>query len=68
MKLKSLMAILVPWAATNLSFADGMPIGKNGRFYGGPTTVIILTKEQIKILSLPEENWKRISLTDEQLI
>ena len=50
----------------SLSFADGMPIDKNGRFIGGKTTVITLTSEQINILSQPEEKWKRIALTDKQ--
>jgi len=49
-----------------LAFGDGMPIDKNGRFYGGSTTVITLTKEQIKTLSLPENKWHRMALTDEQ--
>lgn len=49
-----------------LALADGMPIDKNGRFYGGPTTVITLTKAQIKSLSLPENKWHRMALTEEQ--
>lgn len=49
-----------------IALADGMPIAKNGRFSGGQTTVITLTRAQIKMLSLPENKWHRIALTDEQ--
>ncbi len=49
-----------------LASADGMPIDKAGRFYGGPTTIITLTKEQLKTLADPKMKWKRIPLTAEQ--
>jgi len=49
-----------------LLWADGMPIDKNGRFYGGPTTIITLTTEQIKKLALPENAGKRLALTEVQ--
>ncbi len=49
-----------------LALADGMPIDKAGRFYGGPTTIINLTKQQIKTLADPAMKWKRIPLTEEQ--
>lgn len=58
--------LLVIMAIPFLALADGMPIDKNGRFYGGPTTVITLTKAQIKSLSLPENKWHRMALTEEQ--
>ncbi len=58
--------LLVIMAIPVLALADGMPIDKNGRFYGGPTTVITLSKAQIKALSLPENKWHRMALTDEQ--
>lgn len=66
MKRKVLITLLVLCLLTQWVFADGMPIDKNGRFYGGTTTIITLTKAQIKTLSLPEKKWKRMALTEEQ--
>ena len=48
------------------AFADGMPIGDDGRFNGGPTTVITLTASQIEALATPENRWQRITLTESQ--
>jgi hypothetical protein len=58
--------LLILAIVPRLALADGMPIDKTGRFYGGTTTVITLTKAQIKTLSLPENKWHRLALTDEQ--
>ncbi len=58
--------LLVIMVMPVLVLADGMPIDKNGRFYGGLTTVITLTETQIKTLSSPENKWHRMALTDEQ--
>ena len=49
-----------------VAMADGMPIDKAGLFSGGPTTIITLTKEQIKTLADPAMKWKRMPLTDKQ--
>lgn len=56
------IAFIIPCMA----LADGMPIDKTGRFYGGPTTIITLTQEQQKTLADPKMKWKRIPLTEEQ--
>lgn len=61
-----IITLFVLSAMVGLALADGMPIDKDGRFKGGPTTVVTLTAEQIKFLAGPERKWERISLSSEQ--
>jgi hypothetical protein len=66
MRIIYFISAIATFILPSISFSDGMPIDENGRFYGGSTTVIELTTEQIESLSTPEIRWNRIPLTKKQ--
>jgi hypothetical protein len=67
MKLRSAVVGVFIAALSSTAFADGMPI-RNGRFSGGPSTVLALTPDQASALRRNEERgeFKVLVLSDVQ--
>ena len=66
MRIRRLVLILGFCLVQGILYADGMPI-ENGRFVGGPTTVLTLTREQTAALKTAgKEDQKFLVLTDGQ--